>query len=127
VAWFGSASSVGLIHNHPSGDATPSREDLRLTRKLVEAGKLLDICVHDHVIIGNGGAYLPSRHGGVLRVTPSAARGGNGRRQSLWDAGLSLRKVFAVPPSAQPTEASRPSVRLLRGAHGAAATAVPRQ
>jgi DNA repair protein RadC len=47
-------ASVVLIHNHPSGDATPSREDLRLTRQLVEAGKLLDIRVHDHVIIGNG-------------------------------------------------------------------------
>jgi hypothetical protein len=35
-------------------DPTPSREDLRLTRQLVEAGKLLDIRVHDHVIIGNG-------------------------------------------------------------------------
>jgi DNA repair protein RadC len=38
----------------PSGDATPSREDLRLTRQLVETGRLLDIRVHDHVIIGNG-------------------------------------------------------------------------
>jgi DNA repair protein RadC len=47
-------ASVVLIHNHPSGDVTPSREDLRLTRQLVEAGKLLDIRVHDHVIIGNG-------------------------------------------------------------------------
>ena len=47
-------ASVVLIHNHPSGDVTPSREDLRLTRQLVEAGKFLDIRVHDHVIIGNG-------------------------------------------------------------------------
>jgi DNA repair protein RadC len=47
-------ASVVLVHNHPSGDVTPSREDLRLTRQLVEAGKLLDIRVHDHVIIGNG-------------------------------------------------------------------------
>lgn len=48
-------ASVVLIHNHPSGDTTPSREDLRLTRQLVEAGKMLDIRVYDHVIIGNGG------------------------------------------------------------------------
>jgi DNA repair protein RadC len=47
-------ASVVLIHNHPSGDVTPSREDLRLTRQLVDSGKLLDIRVHDHVIIGNG-------------------------------------------------------------------------
>jgi DNA repair protein RadC len=48
------AASVVLAHNHPSGDPTPSREDLRLTRQLIEAGKLLDVPVHDHVIVGNG-------------------------------------------------------------------------
>jgi DNA repair protein RadC len=48
------AISIVLIHNHPSGDATPSREDLRLTRQLVEAARLLDVRIHDHVIIGNG-------------------------------------------------------------------------
>jgi DNA repair protein RadC len=47
-------ASIILLHNHPSGDVTPSREDLRLTRQLVEAGRLLDITVHDHVIIGHG-------------------------------------------------------------------------
>ena len=52
-------ASVVLIHNHPSGDPTPSREDLRLTRQLRDAGTLLDITVHDHVIIGSGtGAYV---------------------------------------------------------------------
>jgi DNA repair protein RadC len=48
------AASLLLAHNHPSGDPTPSREDLRLTRQLFDAGKLLDVPVHDHVIIGNG-------------------------------------------------------------------------
>ena len=47
-------ASIILLHNHPSGDPTPSREDLRLTRQLVEAGRLLDITVHDHVIVGSG-------------------------------------------------------------------------
>lgn len=47
-----SAASVILLHNHPSGDPTPSREDLRLTRQLVECSKLLDLRIHDHVIIG---------------------------------------------------------------------------
>jgi DNA repair protein RadC len=47
-------ASVVLVHNHPSGDPKPSPADLRLTRQLVEAGKLLDITVHDHIIIGNG-------------------------------------------------------------------------
>jgi DNA repair protein RadC len=44
-------SSVILIHNHPSGNATPSEEDLQLTRQLVEAGRLLGIKVHDHIIL----------------------------------------------------------------------------
>ena len=48
------AASVILVHNHPSGDATPSREDFRLTRQLVNAGKLLEIRVHDHLILGDG-------------------------------------------------------------------------
>jgi DNA repair protein RadC len=47
-----SAASVILLHNHPSGDPTPSREDLRLTRQLVECSRLLDLRIHDHVIIG---------------------------------------------------------------------------
>jgi DNA repair protein RadC len=48
------AASLVLIHNHPSGDPTPSQEDSRLTRQLVDAGKLLDLPLHDHVIVGNG-------------------------------------------------------------------------
>jgi DNA repair protein RadC len=43
-----------LVHNHPSGDATPSVEDIQLTHELVKAGKLLDIAVLDHLIIGQG-------------------------------------------------------------------------
>jgi DNA repair protein RadC len=49
-----SAASVILLHNHPSGDPTPSREDVRLTRQLVECGRLLDLRIHDHVVIGRG-------------------------------------------------------------------------
>ena len=48
------AASLILIHNHPSGDPTPSPEDLRLTRQLADGAKLLDLRLHDHVIIGNG-------------------------------------------------------------------------
>lgn len=46
------SASVIIVHNHPSGDPTPSPEDVRVTEMLVEAGKLLDIAVLDHVIIG---------------------------------------------------------------------------
>jgi DNA repair protein RadC len=43
-----------LVHNHPSGDPTPSKEDVHLTRQLVEGARLLGLRVHDHVIIGRG-------------------------------------------------------------------------
>ena len=46
------AASVILVHNHPSGDPAPSPEDVALTKKLVEAGRIMDITVLDHVICG---------------------------------------------------------------------------
>ncbi len=48
------AASLILVHNHPSGDPTPSAEDVALTRRAVEAGKLLDVEVLDHLVIGQG-------------------------------------------------------------------------
>jgi DNA repair protein RadC len=48
------AAAVILVHNHPSGDPTPSAEDRAVTAQLVAAGRLLDIPVHDHVIVGRG-------------------------------------------------------------------------
>lgn len=45
------ASSIILLHNHPSGNATPSEADIHLTKKLVECGKFLDLAVLDHLII----------------------------------------------------------------------------
>lgn len=44
--------SIIVVHNHPSGDPTPSPEDVRVTRELIEAGRLLDIEVLDHLVIG---------------------------------------------------------------------------
>ena len=44
-----------MVHNHPSGDPSPSRADIALTRDIVDAGKRLNIAVHDHVIIGATG------------------------------------------------------------------------
>jgi len=49
-----SAASIIIAHNHPSGDPTPSPEDVAVTRDIVAAGKLLDIIVLDHIIIGVG-------------------------------------------------------------------------
>ena len=50
-----SASAIILIHNHPSGDPTPSRAAIEITRKIIEAADKLSIAVHDHLIIGRGG------------------------------------------------------------------------
>lgn len=58
------ASSLILAHNHPSGDTTPSKEDLEMTNQLIEAGKLIGIPVHDHLIIGHQN-YLSLRKYGV--------------------------------------------------------------
>ena len=52
-----SASSIIVAHNHPSGDPMPSRQDIELTKKLVEAGKIMGIDVLDHVIIGQDSCY----------------------------------------------------------------------
>lgn len=49
-----SAAAVILVHNHPSGDPTPSQEDINVTRRLVEVGRLVGIDVLDHLIIGDG-------------------------------------------------------------------------
>lgn len=51
-----SASAVILVHNHPSGDSTPSREDIQVTERLTDAGKLLGITVLDHVIVASQGS-----------------------------------------------------------------------
>lgn len=48
----GNCPALVVVHNHPSGDPTPSREDINVTKQMVEAGKLLDIDVLDHIVIG---------------------------------------------------------------------------
>ena len=50
VAVLANAAALILAHNHPSGNVEPSREDIRITRQLVEAGQLMGIPVHDHLI-----------------------------------------------------------------------------
>ena len=60
-----SAAAVIFIHNHPSGDPAPSREDREITRRLKEAGEILGIKVLDHIIIGDG-AYFSFVESGLL-------------------------------------------------------------
>lgn len=57
-ALLSSASRIVLVHNHPSGDCSPSTEDVNVTKKVIEAGKYLDINLLDHIIIGRNGSYL---------------------------------------------------------------------
>lgn len=58
------STSIIVVHNHPSGDATPSPEDVYVTQQIVEAGRLLDIDVLDHLIIGQG-CFVSLRERGV--------------------------------------------------------------
>ena len=59
------AAAVVLVHNHPSGDPAPSDDDRAVTEQLVAAGRLLDIPVYDHVIIGRG-RYTSFAEAGLL-------------------------------------------------------------
>jgi len=59
------AAGVILIHNHPSGNPAPSEEDLRITKQLVEAGRLLGIKVYDHIILA-GGSYRSLADEGLI-------------------------------------------------------------
>jgi len=49
------STAIILVHNHPSGDPTPSREDIEMTKKVIEAGKQLGVTLHDHLIISKTG------------------------------------------------------------------------
>ena len=63
------AAAVIVAHNHPSGDPTPSAEDIRITRQLIAAGKIIDIKVLDHIILGadgeGGGGCVSLREAGL--------------------------------------------------------------
>ncbi len=60
-------ASIIVVHNHPTGDTEPSRDDIVLTERLKEAGDILDVRLLDHVIIGNGGRnYLSLSQAGRL-------------------------------------------------------------
>ena len=66
------ATSVILAHNHPSGDPTPSPEDVQVTRRMVQAGQLVGITVLDHIILGKPGkggseqGFYSFRRGGLI-------------------------------------------------------------
>ena len=55
------ASAIVLVHNHPTGDPTPSAEDIRITHQLIEAGRIIDIKVLDHIVIAREPPFLSMR------------------------------------------------------------------
>lgn len=61
-----SSASVVVVHNHPSGDPTPSGADIQLTRRLMKAGDVLGIEVLDHVVIGDAGEFSSLRESGLM-------------------------------------------------------------
>lgn len=61
-----SAASIVVVHNHPSGDPSPSGADIQLTRRLVRAGDVLGVEVLDHVVIGGGGAFASMKELGLM-------------------------------------------------------------
>ena len=50
-----SATAIVLVHNHPSGDPTPSTQDIRMTQDIIAVAKSLGVAVHDHIIVGRDG------------------------------------------------------------------------
>lgn len=63
-ALLANAVSIIMLHNHPSGDPTPSREDIEVTKRLYEAGKILNIQLLDHIVIGD--KYVSLKEKGYL-------------------------------------------------------------
>ena len=61
-AIMNNAASIIVVHNHPSGDSTPSREDEAVTRALIEAGRILKIPVTDHIVLGDAKHSEPGFH-----------------------------------------------------------------
>ena len=65
--------AIVAVHNHPSGDPTPSRDDIRLTQDLVRAGILLDIELLDHIVLAAGSRHVSLRGEGLLDAADSAS------------------------------------------------------
>ena len=59
------AAAIIVAHNHPSGEPSPSPDDIQTTRQIVEAGKLLSIEVLDHLVIGHNGCWLSLKERGL--------------------------------------------------------------
>ena len=68
AACLANAASIILMHNHPSGEADPSKEDIQITARLVQVGRMTDIPVFDHIIVGAyTGEYTSLKQKGVIK------------------------------------------------------------
>ena len=66
AAILSNGAAVIIVHNHPSGDPSPSPEDITLTSALQKAGQILDIPVLDHIIMGDNGKYVSLKERGIM-------------------------------------------------------------
>ena len=66
IAILANSASIIIAHNHPSGDPSPGREDIELTKNIVDAGKILGIEVLDHVVIGYDEQYVSFKEIGLM-------------------------------------------------------------
>ena len=66
TAILGNASSIIIGHNHPSGDPSPSKEDINITARLKECGKIMGIEILDHIIVGDENNYFSLKEKGLL-------------------------------------------------------------
>lgn len=65
-AILNNATSIMVFHNHPSGDVSPSNEDIQITKRLAEAGRIIGIELLDHIIIGSNKSYASLKEKGYL-------------------------------------------------------------
>lgn len=66
LAILGNSASIILFHNHPSGDTTPSKEDINITERIKEAGKIIGIELIDHIILGDENKYTSLKEKGII-------------------------------------------------------------
>lgn len=66
VAILSNSATIIIYHNHPSGDITPSKEDINITERLREAGKILGIALIDHIIVGSNDNYYSFKERGDI-------------------------------------------------------------
>jgi DNA repair protein RadC len=88
-----------VVHNHPSGDPTPSQDDVTLTARVRVAGDVLAIAILDHLIVGEESRYFSFRESGLLGATPAAVTRPTVVRHASADGSP---QPAAAPPSAVP-------------------------